>query len=343
VLLDVFRSVMEIVAKSDSAIRFVSVAGIVLFVTAILIGAGSPDADADNTSDVFDGIEDDDWFRELVETAAAMVILASEGRIRHGNPAFRALWPITVAGDPIRDLFVEGDRNRLDQACLAALRDQLWRGELIMRLPDGAELPVEATLAALKGGSGTPDRHVLICRDPRVRLQSIQQDFDQLKRTESELAAQKASLELANAELTRQAAQLEAANALLHSLATTDGLTGLKNHRAFQERLVEEFERARRYEAPLSVILLDVDQFKQYNDTYGHQEGDRVLKILADVMCNVARETDYLARYGGEEFVILLPNTGREGALRAAERYRSALEAHAWPLRSVTASLGWPR
>jgi diguanylate cyclase (GGDEF)-like protein/PAS domain S-box-containing protein len=141
-------------------------------------------------------------------------------------------------------------------------------------------------------------------------------------------------------ELEFQKAELEVAYARLETIATTDGLTGLKNHRAFQERMEEEFQRAARYHLPLSIILLDVDHFKQYNDTFGHPAGDQVLKGIAQLMRETARDTDFLARYGGEEFLIILPNTGAEGAKKMAERLRCIIEHAAWIERGVTASLG---
>ena len=133
---------------------------------------------------------------------------------------------------------------------------------------------------------------------------------------------------------------LEEANRRLEALATEDGLTGLKNHRAFQERLAMEAERARRYGLPLSVVLLDVDRFKLYNDAYGHPAGDAVLRTVAACLQASIREADQAARYGGEEFALILPHTQAADALVVAARCRKAIEAAAWPARPVTASLG---
>jgi diguanylate cyclase (GGDEF)-like protein/PAS domain S-box-containing protein len=158
----------------------------------------------------------------------------------------------------------------------------------------------------------------------QIRLANEQSD---------QLAAQKAELERANR-------QLEELNVRLEALATTDGLTGLKNHRTFQERLLEEVRRAVRYGAPLSILMLDVDRFKTYNDAFGHPAGDAILRKIAEVIKTTARTTDVVARYGGEEFAVILPETDREQARIAAERFRAAIEATPWPEWAVTASFG---
>lgn len=142
-------------------------------------------------------------------------------------------------------------------------------------------------------------------------------------------------------EAVREANQkLEEANQKLAALATTDGLTGIPNRRMFDERLAMEVERAHRYGFPLSLALLDVDHFKLYNDTYGHQAGDEVLKAVAQILQNSVREADMVARYGGEEFVLVLPHTDGLEALTVAEHCRAALEAYPWPERLATASFG---
>lgn len=149
-----------------------------------------------------------------------------------------------------------------------------------------------------------------------------------------------ASLEQARIALEAKQAALEEANIRLDALATTDGLTGVKNRRAFGEKLAEEIARGTRYKIPLSLLLLDVDKFKQYNDTFGHPAGDEVLKTVARLLHEQARTTDFVARYGGEEFTLILPNTGDEGAVVMAERLRVVLESAPWIERAVTASFG---
>jgi diguanylate cyclase (GGDEF)-like protein len=110
-------------------------------------------------------------------------------------------------------------------------------------------------------------------------------------------------------------------NVLLTRLARTDPLTGVNNRRYFIEALEQEFARSRRYEDPLSLMIIDVDFFKSINDLYGHDTGDRVLKTLCDMGRNVFRKTDLFARIGGEEFGVILPHADQSRCIEVAERY----------------------
>jgi len=131
----------------------------------------------------------------------------------------------------------------------------------------------------------------------------------------------------------------------LEQLAVNDGLTGLYNHREFQRRLQVEIERARRYKHNLSLLMIDIDHFKRFNDTYGHQAGDVVLRLLALQMRSGVRTVDSVARYGGEEFVIILPEMTASMALTVAERLRKNIAANAIAINkghkvNVTVSIG---
>ena len=129
-------------------------------------------------------------------------------------------------------------------------------------------------------------------------------------------------------------------NARLAELASTDELTGVKNRRRFREDLDMLFGHAGRQGVPLSLILLDIDHFKAYNDAFGHPAGDRVLQQVGATLRSTLRGHDVVARYGGEEFVVLLPATGPDAAMEVAERLRSAIAGRTWPHRPVTASFG---
>jgi diguanylate cyclase (GGDEF)-like protein len=148
-----------------------------------------------------------------------------------------------------------------------------------------------------------------------------------------------------------QTASVAIENAGLHAetkaQAVTDALTGLANRRAFDEVLQHEIARAGRYGSPLALIILDIDSFKQYNDTHGHLAGDERLKATALLLRSKLREPDVAARYGGEEFAVVMPHTGRPGALKLADRLRAAAEAAApqgspagAPVSGYTVSLG---
>ncbi|MGX5733315.1 diguanylate cyclase domain-containing protein [Bosea thiooxidans] len=138
----------------------------------------------------------------------------------------------------------------------------------------------------------------------------------------------------------------------LAALATSDGLTGLANRRCFDERLEQAWAKAAREGTPLSLLLIDIDHFKKFNDRYGHQAGDHCLRTVAGVLAAHARPADLVARYGGEEFAVLLPNTDAEGCEQLGTRFLEALHdvqmPHALnsPSKFVTASLGgasaWP-
>ncbi len=135
--------------------------------------------------------------------------------------------------------------------------------------------------------------------------------------------------------------ELEATVSRLEAVSVTDWLTGLKNHGFFWERLVEELERARRYDRPLAVIMADIDDFKAVNDVYGHSVGDEVLRAVGTAILGSVRESDIPCRVGGEEFALIIPETDIDGALRAAERVRMAVNHLSLPtVGSVAISLG---
>jgi diguanylate cyclase (GGDEF)-like protein/PAS domain S-box-containing protein len=140
-------------------------------------------------------------------------------------------------------------------------------------------------------------------------------------------------------ELTRERALAEA-NLKLQLLATTDGLTGLANRRVLDERVEYEYRLAKRHKRALSVVLLDLDNFKRRNDLYGHASGDEVLRRLGHIVTSVLRVTDLAARYGGEELVIVLPGAASEGAMIFTERLKVRLRDANWPDEPVTASFG---
>jgi diguanylate cyclase (GGDEF)-like protein len=127
-------------------------------------------------------------------------------------------------------------------------------------------------------------------------------------------------------ETLRDVTDEKRAQVALEQLATRDGLTGLANRRCFDDTLQAEWQRALRQQQPLSLLMVDVDNFKQYNDAYGHLGGDQCLQRIAGAVSSEMRANDLVARYGGEEFAVILPNQSLKGAAIVAERIRCRVE-----------------
>ncbi len=126
----------------------------------------------------------------------------------------------------------------------------------------------------------------------------------------------------------------------LKFLADFDSLTGIYNRRKIEDIFMLEVERARRYKKPISVLFIDIDNFKEINDTYGHKRGDQVLRHVASLIRQELRSTDYVGRFGGEEFLVILPETRPEEAVRVAERIRRIVEEADFGGIRVTVSIG---
>lgn len=120
---------------------------------------------------------------------------------------------------------------------------------------------------------------------------------------------------------------LKAQRGMMEEMATKDALTGIANQRSFWLSLEDEFNRSRRYGEAMSLLMADLDHFKLVNDTHGHPFGDAVLRQTAAIMLEVMRKVDIVARYGGEEFAVIMPHTDLEGAVKAGERVRAAVQA----------------
>jgi len=156
-----------------------------------------------------------------------------------------------------------------------------------------------------------------ILQEANIRLSLMNLDYDQINK---QLVQAKIHLE----DMTEE---LEKKNQILSNLANIDGLTEIYNHRYFQNALDQEISRAIRHETTLSLLLIDIDHFKVFNDTYGHQIGDFVLIEFSKILKENIRKYDILARYGGEEFAIILPETSTEDSLAVAEKLRKGIEA----------------
>ncbi|CAN5427200.1 hypothetical protein BH10ACI4_BH10ACI4_22100 [soil metagenome] len=259
-------------------------------------------------------------FRLLAETSRDVIVLSDlNGTRRYVSPAISELlgWvPDELVGERYSQIVHPDDVSRLEQVLAQCRSGKPYNTlEYRCRRRDGTYLWMEANLRLYTDPStGAPVGFVNVVRD---------------------IASRKAAEE-----------QLHRAFTLAESLASIDGLTGLANRRRLDETLDMEWRRAMRNRSPISLLLLDVDHFKSYNDLYGHVKGDACLRQVADRARSVIhRSADLLARYGGEEFVVVLPNTESEGALAIAEQIRQAIEQLNVPhsgnaYKRVTVSIG---
>ncbi|KPF72034.1 diguanylate cyclase [Bosea sp. AAP35] len=260
-------------------------------------------------------------FRLLAEESSDMVTRVDlNERILYASPSCARVlgWdPAQLVGTPALAGVNPEDLPRVAQAVAALKRGDVEEAKILYRTRhrEKAEIWIETSLRVTKKtDTGMVDGVVAISRD-----------MTEHKDLQDKLAA----------------------------LATSDGLTGLANRRCFDERLHQEWARAAREGAPVSVLMIDIDHFKEFNDRYGHQAGDECLRAVGSILSTQARRpADLAARYGGEEFVFLLPNTDAEGCeqvgLRVGEAIRGLVIPHPMKLPSkvVTASLGgataWP-
>ncbi len=178
-----------------------------------------------------------------------------------------------------------------------------------------------------------------ITEEVRMQLQIMDAHAD-LLRAKEQLEEKTAQVNAANTLLEEKCLSLETANRRLERLAVIDVMTDLPNHRAFQEQLAYQIKQAERHRRIFSLLLFDVDNFKLYNDRYGHPDGDELLAGIARLTRGAIRAVDLPARYGGEEFAVILPETDRYGAAVVAERLRADIAAHRFRHTSVTVSVG---
>jgi diguanylate cyclase (GGDEF)-like protein/PAS domain S-box-containing protein len=249
----------------------------------------------------------------LVVDAGGVIVLAN----RAAGDLF-GLDPGAMRGQPIEGLLPEDVRERhagyrREFAEHPTARPMGRQRDLHARRSDGTIVPVEVGLSPVP----TPDGVFVVC---------ALVDLSERKQAERRLLT--------------QAEELERANEALTELASTDSLTALWNRRAFLEQLDIRLEQAVRSARTLSVLIVDIDHFKPYNDEFGHLAGDEILQRAARLLRERTRRSDFLARIGGEEFGVILHEADRGGAVRAAEYLRAAVDGAPWPRRRITVSVG---
>jgi diguanylate cyclase (GGDEF)-like protein len=195
---------------------------------------------------------------------------------------------------------------------------------LALRITRAIMQPIHAlSESAARISRGEVDHEIPVPRT-RDEIGLLTRSFNEMMR---KLRRSQEEIEHDKLRLTEQNEELQRANEILAQLSITDGLTKLHNHRFFQDHLSREIKRVERTGEPLSMLLMDLDDFKRLNDRHGHAAGDEVLMNIAGRLNENVRESDLLARYGGEEFVILAPNTDLHGAIALAEKIRMSIES----------------
>ncbi len=216
-----------------------------------------------------------------------------------------------------------------------------FRARVISRL--GERIPVEVL------GVHREEAFFVMLRDLRERVE-IEEEFERRKKEFTEKIRERdlyaRELQVIRDLYKQKLKEIEGMREEALHLSYIDDLTGIYNHRFFIEQLTLEVERQKRYSAPLSLLMIDIDYFKNYNDTNGHLAGDQVLKAVSILIQRGVRQTDIVARYGGEEFSAILINAGREKALEIAERVRRNVadtrfpNESAQPNKQLTVSVG---
>jgi len=252
--------------------------------------------------DITERRQAEDQLRQLssaVEHSPVSIVITDiNGTIEYVNPKFTALTGFTVdevRGKTPQNTFGSSETQPETRAehWQTILSGKEWHGDMVNRRKNGEPYWVAVSISPITDANGTVTHFV-----------SINEDITARKETEE---------------------KIQRLNAGLEQLAMTDYLTSLYNRRYFMQRGTEEFKRAKRNKQPLALLMLDIDQFKKVNDTYGHEAGDMALQQVASVLKSSLREIDILGRMGGEEFAVLLPNASLHEAGVLAERVQQIM------------------
>ncbi|WP_313954232.1 diguanylate cyclase [Accumulibacter sp.] len=261
----------------------------------------------------------------LVDALDSLLVarFAATGELLHGNAGF-----LRVSADGTSSAWHLFLQPSLEQLALAPpdARGVVYRGCLTLGGAAGGEM---RTLTGTVLASGS---ELLIVAG---------YDIDEFERVAEQMRELNDALDRAHRDLIRANRELAQREKAIREISLTDALTGVGNRRHLDENLAAEWQRARRYGQPLSLLIFDIDHFKRVNDTWGHEAGDRVLQEVGALLRTFLRDSDRASRLGGEEFVLLMPGSSLVQAEAAAERLRQAVAARAMSgLPGVTVSLG---
>lgn len=264
----------------------------------------------------------------------AAAALDAQGLIREWNHAAEKLFGVTsvdVWEGEIGDAVVTADEH----APIEKILEEVSAGRTIENMElklvryDESQIVIMMSAFGLRNADGSMRGTIVTFTD-----------ITQLKELEREVEQQLRIVTSLNNELKDKSAELELLNENLKRVAASDGLTGIANRRHFVEQCGIAFEQAVQKQQPVSILILDVDHFKKYNDGFGHLAGDEVLRRVAHLMDQHSSPNVLPARYGGEEFVMLLMNHDVASAAKIAEEVRREIASYPWELRLVTASIG---
>mgnify|MGYP001766376707 CR=1 FL=1 len=230
-----------------------------------------------------------------------------------------------INGSSFTKFVVPREEERLREEFRALFREgsSMHRRECMLRTKNGDDITIEYNVKVITRKNRSVQALMVFSdvTDKKGLEMELLEKNAEMEKTLWEMAEVKDALEARAGELNRATEELKVLNEKLNQLSITDGLTQIFNHRHFQDRLSEEVERVHRSKGGvLSLLILDIDDFKHFNDTYGHQCGDIVLKQLAGILKGTVRAVDIIARYGGEEFAVILPDTETPGAALVGER-----------------------
>jgi diguanylate cyclase (GGDEF)-like protein/PAS domain S-box-containing protein len=275
-------------------------------------------------------------FSELFDKfPLGILYISPRGMILDCNDYVAALMGHTkeeIHGHPFTDFVSGGQINTLTEEFHKLFTEgiEIKRHECMLNPSQDSTITIEYNAQVIYR-KGYPVKALMTftdITDKKVLEIELLEKNAEMERTLWDTAEVKDALEARAGELNKATEDLKLLNEKLNLLSITDGLTEIYNHRHFQDRLSEEVERIHRQkDGILSLLILDIDDFKHFNDTYGHQCGDMVLKQLASILKNSIRIIDILARYGGEEFAVILPNSNTEQAVIVAERICEAIRS----------------